>query len=255
MKFSATDHPHLIDDPVFESRRPTKAELRKAKRTLKTSKQTGRHFTPLVPKTEAQQEFLDAIRDNNVVLACGGAGVGKTYVASRYALQELVEGNIDRIIITRPMVPVSGEAIGFLPGGINEKVEPWTIPIIDALREGVSKATVETMIKEGKIEFVPFAYIRGRTFNNCFVLADESQNLTIEQFKVLITRIGEDTKIVISGDVRQSDLKGKNGLEYAIRVAEACNLDCEIFEFDDTDVVRSAVTAQWVAAFQEYEET
>lgn len=252
MKSSTTDYTAMIDDAVFENRRPSKAELRKAKRTLKTSKQTGRHFTPLVPKTEAQQEFLDAIKENTVVLACGGAGVGKTYVASRYALERLVKSEIDRIIITRPMVPVSGEAIGFLPGGVKEKTDPWTIPIIDALCEGVSKTTVETMIKEGKIEFVPFAYIRGRTFNNCFILADESQNLTIEQFKVLITRVGEDSQIVISGDIRQSDLKTKNGLEYAIRVAEACNLDCEIFEFDDSDVVRSAVVAQWVAAFQEY---
>lgn len=248
-----TEYPtELFDDAVQQTRRPTKADIRKAKRTIKTSKQTGRHFAPLVPKTEAQKDFLEAIKENTVVLACGGAGVGKTYVASRYALERLVAGDVERIIITRPMVPVSGEGIGYLPGGVKEKTDPWTIPVIDALCEGASKTTVENMIKEGKIEFVPFAYIRGRTFTNCFILADESQNLTIEQFKVLITRVGENTQIVVSGDIRQSDLKTKNGLDYAIRVAEAQDINCEIFEFDDSDVVRSAVVAEWVMAFSNY---
>jgi phosphate starvation-inducible PhoH-like protein len=207
-----------------------------------------------VPKTEAQREYLEAIRENDVILASGGAGVGKTYVAARYALQELLAGNIKRIVVTRPMVAVSGENIGFLPGGVEEKCYPWAIPLIDAFNDGASKATVEKLMKDGVIAFVPFALMRGRTFSECVILADESQNLTIEQAKVLITRVGEDAKIIISGDIsgHQSDIRGVNGLEYLIRIADEYDLDAEIFEFDDSDVVRSGVAAQWVRAFTQH---
>lgn len=207
-----------------------------------------------MPKTEAQREYLEAIRENDVILASGGAGVGKTYVAARYALQELLAGNIKRIVVTRPMVAVSGENIGFLPGGVEEKCYPWAIPLIDAFNDGASKATVEKLMKDGVIAFVPFALMRGRTFSECVILADESQNLTIEQAKVLITRVGEDAKIIISGDIsgHQSDIRGVNGLEYLIRIADEYDLDAEIFEFDDSDVVRSGVAAQWVRAFTQH---
>lgn len=236
------------------SRRPSKAELRKAKRTIKTERTLARTPPPLTPKTEAQREFLEAIKENSVVLASGGAGVGKTYVAARYALQELLAGSIERIVVTRPMVAVSGENIGFLPGGVEEKCYPWAIPIIDAFNEGAAKTTVEKLMKDGKIVFVPFALMRGRTFSNCIILADESQNLTVEQAKVLITRVGEDAKIVISGDNsgHQSDIRGVNGLDFLIRVADKYDLDAEIFEFDDADVVRSGVAAQWVRAFTDH---
>lgn len=242
------------DDSRSASRRPSKADLRKAKRTIKTERTLARTPHPVVPKTEAQREFLEAIKDNAVVLASGGAGVGKTYVSARYALEKLLEGAIERIVVTRPMVAVSGENIGFLPGGVEEKCYPWAIPIIDAFNDGASTSTVEKLMKDGKIVFVPFALMRGRTFNNCIILADESQNLTIEQAKVLITRVGEDAKIVISGDNsgHQTDIKGINGLDFLIRVADKYNLDCEIFEFDDEDVVRSGVAAQWVKAFTEH---
>lgn len=245
------DNSDLLDSP---SRRPSKADLRKAKRTLKTERTLARTPHPLVPKTEAQREFLDAIRENDVILASGGAGVGKTYVAARYALQELLAGNIERVVVTRPMVAVSGENIGFLPGTVEEKCYPWAIPIIDAFNDGASKTTVEKLMKDGKIIFVPFALMRGRTFVSCVILADESQNLTIEQAKVLITRVGEDAKIIISGDIsgHQSDIRGVNGLEYLIRIADEYDLDAEIFEFDDSDVVRSGVAAQWVRAFTQH---
>jgi phosphate starvation-inducible PhoH-like protein len=240
------------DNSASASRRPSRADARKARKTLKVEKQAVRSPPPFKPKTPAQAEYAECIDENAVTFGVGGAGVGKTYVPSRKALQDLIAGKYEKIIITRPMVPVSGESIGFLPGGVDEKCYPWAIPIIDAFCEGASKATVEKMMKDGKIDFVPFALIRGRTFNNAFVIADESQNLTVEQFKVLITRLGEDSKIVITGDLGQTDIKGKNGLEYAIRVAEHCNLDAEIFEFEDTDVVRSKVVAEWVLAFSEY---
>ncbi len=228
--------------------------MRKARKIIKTDRTLARAPPPVVPKTEAQREFLEAIQECDVVLASGGAGVGKTYVSARYALQELLAKNIERIIVTRPMVAVSGENIGFLPGSVEEKCYPWAIPIIDAFNDGASKATVEKLMKEGVIAFVPFALMRGRTFNDCIILADESQNLTVEQAKVLITRVGERSKIVISGDIsgHQSDIKGVNGLEFLIRVAEKYDLDAEIFEFDDSDVVRSGVAAQWVRAFTDH---
>jgi phosphate starvation-inducible PhoH-like protein len=240
-----------LDAPT---RRPSKADLRKAKRTIKTDRTLARTPPPLQPKSEAQREFLEAIKENTVILAAGGAGVGKTYVSARYALQELLAHNIEKIIVTRPMVPVSGEAIGFLPGDVKEKCFPWAIPIIDAFNDGASKATVEKLLKDGVIDFVPFALMRGRTFSNCIILADESQNLTIEQAKVLITRVGEDSKIIISGDIsgHQSDIRGINGLEFLIHIADKYDLDAMVFEFDDDDVVRSGVAAEWVKAFTEH---
>lgn len=236
------------------SGRPSKADLRKARKTLKTERTLARTPPPMVPKSEAQREYLEAIQENDVILAAGGAGVGKTYVSARYALQELLAGSIERIIVTRPMVAVSGENIGFLPGDVKEKCFPWAIPIIDAFNEGASKATVEKLLKDDKILFVPFALMRGRTFSNAIILADESQNLTVEQAKVLITRVGENSKIVISGDIsgHQSDIRGVNGLDFLISIAEKYDLDAEIFEFDDDDVVRSGVAAQWVKAFTEH---
>ena len=245
--------PAFFDDNT-PSRRPSKADLRTARKTLKNDKQARGSPPPLKVKSPAQAEYLECIQENNVILACGGAGVGKTYVAARYALQELIAGNIERIIITRPMVPVSGESIGFLPGGVKEKCDPWAIPLVDAFCDGASKMTVERFMKEGKIEFAPFALIRGRTFSNCVIIADESQNLSIEQAKVLITRVGEGSKIIINGDIsgHQSDIRGMNGLEFLIHIAEKYDLNAEIFEFDDSDVVRSGIAAEWVAAFTSY---
>lgn len=118
------------------------------------------------------------------------------------------------------MVAVSGEEVGFLPGTLKAKVAPWAVPVVDAFYEGASKDTIDRMINDGKIDFVPFQFIRGRTFNDAYVIVDEAQNLTKEQFRVMVTRVGENTKIVLDGDLRQSDLKGKNGLQYAVDIYE-----------------------------------
>lgn len=243
----------FFDKPTA-STRPGYAEKRNARKLLKEDRQFKRHTNPLVAKNESQAAFLEALAEDKVLLVCGPAGTGKTYVAARYGIERVLDGTYERIIITRPMVAVSGEDIGFLPGDVASKVAPWGIPIMDSFKDSVgSKETLERMVKEEKILFVPFAFMRGRTFNDAFVLADESQNLTVEQFKVLITRIGENSQIVIDGDLRQSDLKGNNGLKYAIDIADNYDVDCEVFEFDEADVVRSRIVAQWVAAFTKHE--
>jgi len=241
----------LFFDPP--SARPTKAEMRQARRLLKTAKKTTQFGAgKLVPKNEAQREYLDALEENTLLFAKGPAGTGKTYVAARWAAEKLLAGEIDKIIITRPMVEVSGEKIGFLPGGVKEKCEEWAIPLYDAFKDSIgSKQKLDEMLKAERIAFVPFAFIRGRTFNDAVVIADESQNLTIEQWRVLVTRIGENSRLIVTGDLAQSDLRGKNGLAYAIDIADRYDIDCEIFEFDSSDVVRSKMVMQWVQAFEE----
>lgn len=243
----------FFDKPTHASSRPGRAEKRLARKVLKEDRQFKRHGTPLVAKNEAQADYLEVLAESKVTLVCGPAGTGKTYVAARYGIERVLDGTYEKMIITRPMVAVSGEDIGFLPGGIADKVAPWGIPLMDSFKDSVGKEELERMVRDERILFVPFAYIRGRTFNDAFIMADESQNLTIEQFKVLITRVGENSQIVVDGDLKQSDLRGLNGLKFAIDIADTYGLDCEVFEFDDGDVVRSAITAQWVRAFSQHE--
>lgn len=253
MSCAAQNNVLFFDTP---SPRPTKAQLRQARRMLKTAKKVSKHGTgKLTPKNEAQREYMDALEENDLLFALGPAGTGKTYVVARWAAEKLLADEIDKIVITRPMVAVSNENVGFLPGGLEEKIAPWAKPLYDAFKESVgSKVKLDELIKAEKIEFAPFAYIRGRTFSDSVVIADESQNLTIEQWRVLVTRIGENSRLIVTGDLAQSDLRGKNGLEYAVDMAERYDIDCEIFEFDSSDVVRSGMVKQWVKAFEHDDE-
>lgn len=247
------DIQNFFDRP--QHARPTKAELRKARRLLKTAKKVEKQPMRLMPKNEAQREYLETLREENVIFSLGPAGTGKTYVAARFGMEQLLDEQFEKLVVTRPLVPVSNENVGFLPGKLEDKVAPWAVPVYDAFVDSVgSKEKLNELIRAGRVEFAPFAFIRGRTFSGAYVLADESQNLTVEQFKVLITRIGEGSKLVINGDLRQSDIRGTNGLKYGINLAEKYDLDCEIFEFRGEDVVRSGIVAEWVNAFERFED-
>lgn len=239
-------------DPT--SPRPTKAQAREARRLLKQAKMNTRHGVgKLTPKNAVQADYLKELNENDLIFAIGPAGVGKTYIPSRWAIEKLLNNEIEKVIITRPMVEVSGERIGFLPGDIKEKCAAWGIPIYDAMIDSIgSKQKLDQLIDSGKVEFAPFMNIRGRTFSDAVVIADESQNLTIEQWKVLVTRMGEGTKLIVTGDPDQSDLRGPNGLDYAIEIADRYELFCCIFEFDASDVVRSSMTQEWVTAFEKH---
>lgn len=168
----------------------------------------------LLPKNLAQENYVDCLEDPNkqIVFAVGYAGTGKTYLATLYAIQQLKAGAIDKIVITRPNIAVDDKDIGFLPGDIMKKMAPWTKPVLDVFEEYYSTKDIAGMIEDGIIELVPMAYIRGRTFKNAVVLLDEAQNTTRNSMLSALTRIGENTKIVVTGDTRQSDRGKSNGL-------------------------------------------
>lgn len=205
---------------------------------------------PLVPLNENQRLYLEALKTSQQVIVLGPSGTGKTFVAATYAANLYLTGKIDKIIITRPAVSV-GKSLGALPGNLEEKFGPWLSPVISVLEEHLDKNKLETDIKNGNIQMAPLEYMRGSSFKDAFVLADECQNLDIAQFKMLVTRIGDNCKLVMNGDIRQSDIKDQSGLSKAIHLAKKYNIDASVVEFSIDDVVRSDICRQWLEAFYE----
>ncbi len=178
-------------------------------------KQQTRKKVELLPKSINQEKYILALTDNqqDVVVVSGPAGTGKTYLAMLAAIQALRDRTCDKIVITRPAVTVDDEKHGFLPGDLNQKMEPWVKPLFDVLNEFYSVKELQYMLSEQTIEIAPLAFLRGRTFKNSWIILDESQNTTVSQMKMLLTRIGEGSKIVVTGDTDQSDRQTKdNGL-------------------------------------------
>ena len=202
----------------------------------------------LVPRTDKQKEFIDALSSSSQVFVLGPAGTGKTYVTATVASDLYTTKAIDRIVITRPHVAV-GKELGFLKGDLTEKTMPWALPVLDVLEKHLGKGTVETGIKNGNIEMAPLALMRGRSFDNAFIIVDETQNITTHELKMLLTRVGEGSTIVLNGDVQQSDLKEADGLSKVIHLAKKHMLPVPIIEFGVEDIVRSDICAQWVKIF------
>jgi phosphate starvation-inducible PhoH-like protein len=204
---------------------------------------------PPLPIGERQQEYVYQLKnpDTSLILGVGPAGTGKTFFACLTAIQQLKEGVFKKIIITRPTVSVEGEDIGYLPGGLNDKMDPWTRPIIDTFSEYYTKSEIKKMKEEGIIEINPLGFMRGRTFKNAFIVADEMQNSSPKQMLMLLTRVGENSKIVINGDVNQSDLQGaSNGLiDLISRIEnEDENGEIKLIEFLHKDVKRSSIVSK-----------
>jgi phosphate starvation-inducible protein PhoH and related proteins len=175
--------------------------------------QQKRKQIQIYPKNLSQENYLLKLNDAGkmIVFAIGPAGTGKTMLAVQWAIQQLNWGDITKIVITRPAVSVD-EQHGFLPGDLNQKMEPWTKPIMDVFAENYNAREIEHMIREGVIEISPLAYMRGRTFKNSIIIADEMQNATPSQMKMLLTRLGQDSQMVITGDLQQADRPSNNGL-------------------------------------------
>lgn len=205
---------------------------------------------PLTPLNDNQKLYIDALKTHQQIIVLGPSGTGKTYIAATYAANQYILKRIDKIIITRPAVSV-GKSLGALPGDIAEKFGPWLSPVLSVLEEQLGKGVVETGIKNGNIQMAPLEYMRGSSFKDAFVLADECQNLDIAQFKMLVTRIGDNCKLVMNGDIRQSDIKDQSGLSKAIHLAKKYNIDASVVEFSIDDVVRSDICRQWLEAFYE----
>ena len=225
---------------------PEKPKRTRRKTTYKGA--AAKKVSGIVPKTEKQKELLDALKASSQVFILGPAGTGKTYVTATYAADLYTTKEIDKIVITRPHVAV-GKELGYLKGDLQEKTMPWALPVLDVLEKHLGKGTVETGIKNGNIETAPLALMRGRSFDNAFIIVDETQNITTHELKMLLTRVGEDTTIVLNGDVQQSDLKEADGLSKVIHLAKKHMLPVPIIEFGVDDIIRSDICAQWVKVF------
>jgi phosphate starvation-inducible protein PhoH and related proteins len=207
---------------------------------LATAYSPHRTKAPLSARTEAQQLYIDAIRNHNLTFGIGPAGTGKSYCAGALAAEALESGRIERIILTRPAVE-AGENLGFLPGELEEKYAVYIDAFRDILNERLGAGVVDYCLRHGRIVGAPLAYMRGKTFSgNTFVILDEAQNTTPAQMKMFLTRIGENAKVVINGDIRQSDLRGPNGLEDAINKVKGLP-GVHIHEFARNDIVRSGL--------------
>ena len=209
---------------------------------------TSKPTSGIVPKTDKQGDLIKALRESNQVLVLGPAGTGKTYVTATVAADAYTLKEIDKIVITRPHVAV-GKDIGFLPGTLEEKTYPWALPVLDVLVKHLGKGAVDTGIKNGNIEMAPLALMRGRSFESAFIIVDEAQNITTHELKMLLTRVGEGSTIVLNGDAQQSDLKEADGLSKVIHLAKKHQLPVPIIEFTLDDIVRSDICAQWVKVF------
>lgn len=205
---------------------------------------------PLVPMNDNQKIYLDALKRSKQVIVLGPSGTGKTYLAATHAANLYLAKRIDKIIITRPAVSV-GKSLGALPGTMEEKFGPWLSPVLSVLEQHLGKNKLETDTKNGNIQMAPLEYMRGSSFKDAFVLADECQNLDVAQFKMLVTRIGDNCQLVMNGDIRQSDIKEQSGLSKAIHLAKKYNIDASVVEFTLDDVVRSDICRQWLTAFYE----
>lgn len=210
---------------------------------------------PLRPKTKGQKRYIDTIRRNDMVFGIGPAGTGKTYLACALAANALKNKEVERIILARPAVE-AGESLGFLPGDLQDKVDPYLRPLYDAIFEIVGQETAARLRESGVIEVVPLAYMRGRTLDNSFIILDEAQNTTREQMKMFLTRMGFNSKVVVTGDITQIDLpKGAgSGLVEAKRVLTGVE-GVEFSYLTEVDVVRHELVKRIIKAYSDYEDS
>jgi len=205
------------------------------------------------PKTVNQKKYVDAIDENTIVFGIGPAGTGKTYLAMAKAVQALQRKEISRIILTRPAVE-AGERLGFLPGTLTDKIDPYLRPLFDALHEMMDPEMVPKLMATGTIEVAPLAFMRGRTLNDSFIILDEAQNTTPEQMKMFLTRLGFNSKMVVTGDVTQIDLpNGNSGLKVATSILGKVE-DMKFCVLDSSDVVRHSLVGKIVDAYAKFEE-
>lgn len=206
----------------------------------------------IVPKTINQKHYLSSILRNEIVFGIGPAGTGKTYLAMAVALHLLMEGRVEKLILTRPAVE-AGEALGFLPGDLQEKILPYLRPLYDAMYDMLGKEETLKIMERGAIEIAPLAYMRGRTLSNAFIVLDEAQNTTPEQMMMFLTRLGDNSRMVITGDITQVDLPKakKSGLKQAMDVLHDVK-GIQLFFLDDSDVVRHPLVQKIIEAYNRH---
>lgn len=227
VKAQRRQHYEVENTINFNQQVPTKTRLRQIE---------------IIPKSRGQENLVLALADNKtpVVIAVGPAGTGKTYLAMQSAIKALKSGEVEKLVLTRPAIGVDDEKHGFLPGDINQKMEPWTRPLMDVLHEYYNPKDVARMLEDQTIEISPLAFMRGRTFKAAYIIADEMQNATPGQMKMLLTRIGEGSKIVVTGDVEQADRSNLNNglLDIAARLERYPTAGLEVCRLGSKDTQR-----------------
>lgn len=242
---------HMTTDAVERAISIMKSGLAKPTDLLTTDILTNRGKT-IRPKTLGQKAYVDAIDENSIVFGLGPAGTGKTYLAMAKAVVALQQNEIKRIVLTRPVVE-AGESLGFLPGSLNDKIDPYMRPLYDALYDMLDVEAIPKLLAAGTIEVAPLAYMRGRTLNDAFVILDEAQNTTPEQMKMFLTRLGFNSKMVITGDLTQIDLprNGTSGLGLVRRILRDVN-HIKFIELGSADVVRHRLVADIIDAYARF---
>lgn len=227
-------------------------EKPRTKRTTKYKNAEGEAETKFVPLTalnDNQKLYIKCLNEHDQVIVCGFSGTGKTYIAATMAANMYAKKLVDKIVLTRPNVSV-GKDLGYFPGTLEEKFQPWALPILDVLVEQLGKGVVETAIKNGNIEMAPLSTMRGRSFHDAFIILDEAQNTSIPEIKMFLTRIGKNCKVVVNGDIKQSDINQQSGLSKIIHLAKKYNMPVPVVEFGVDDIVRSDICKQWIMAFE-----
>jgi phosphate starvation-inducible PhoH-like protein len=222
------------------------SNIRSLDQLIKTPKKS------VIARSEKQSEYIKALRENSIVMALGPAGTGKSFLAVSVGITLLMEKKVERVILSRPAVE-AGEKLGFLPGDMKEKVDPYLRPLYDALYDLFGYEQIQKKIESGEIEIAPLAFMRGRTLKNSFAILDEAQNATETQIKMFLTRIGENSKLVVNGDPTQIDLMNKShsGLVKSKKILSRIE-EIKIVEFDHKDVVRHPLISRIIQAYQKF---
>ena len=235
------------EDIILSVKKNTELEesnVKSFKQLIKTPRKS------VIARSEKQSDYIKALKENDIIMSLGPAGTGKSFLAVSVGVTMLMEKKIDRVILSRPAVE-AGEKLGFLPGDMKEKVDPYLRPLYDALYELFGADKIDKKIESGEIEIAPLAFMRGRTLKNCFAILDEAQNATETQIKMFLTRIGENSKLVVNGDPTQIDLinKSQSGLVNSKNILKNLN-EIKIIEFDHKDVVRHPLVSKIISAYQ-----
>ncbi len=230
------------------NKKATQYKAKQANDFVQVDQEKDRPNVSVKALNQGQADYIDSLKNCSCTIVEGVAGTGKTYLAASIAAQDLANRDIDTIILSRPNVP-TGKSLGAFPGTVEEKMEPWLMSITTTLKKHLGAGFYELALKRGQIQIQPVETIRGRSFDNAMLLFDESQQLEIEEVKAIVTRIGQNSRLVLMGDTTQRDNHGK-GLEYLIDLADRHHLPVEVHEFTSDDIVRSDTCKMFVKAFE-----
>ena len=235
---------YSIKHEVSELKDKSQNNIRSLDQIIKTPRKS------VIPRSKKQSDYLKALQNENIIMSLGPAGTGKSFLAVSVAVTLLMEKKIEKVILSRPAVE-AGERLGFLPGDMKEKVDPYLRPLYDALYDLFGYEKIQRKIETGAIEIAPLAFMRGRTLKNSFAILDEAQNATLTQIKMFLTRIGENSKLVVNGDPSQVDLINKNhsGLVKSKKILKNIK-EIKVIEFDHRDVVRHPLVSKIIQAYQ-----